>query len=1100
MSRIASAALLATALLAGARAGGASDPMEVGRQPVRVYDDRDGLPQNTLHAVTFDRKGYLWVGTQDGAASYDGTAWRVVNLPGRAVSNYVRALLPAADGSLWIGRQDGGVSRLLDRRFTTYDTGSGFPADRVNSLLETALPDGVRRVWAATYGGGVARFDGGAWSVLGAAEGLPDPRVWTLVEGASPAGRRTVWAGTERGLAYLDGGRFVPFDAGGRLPKVSYGALLETRAESGEPVLWAGTWGRGLVKVFRGEVEIRDAASGFPSNLVTSLLETEGPDGRALWAGTSGAGLVRLQEGRLTVFDAHAGLPSNQVYSLAAPRSGPGAGGLWIGTGGGGLACLRLGKWVSFDVRNGLPSNQVFAILETVGPGGAPAHWFATNGGLARLSGGKMEVFGPSTGLPANPVLALAEVEEPNGRRTLWAGTVAEGIFRLEGGRFAPLPPGLTPPSTRINRIAVERRAGGESVVWAATDDVGVARLQGGRWSAFGRTEGLPSDSVLSLLPSRGRDGRPELWVGTRKGLARIAGERVSVLGRSDGLPNNEVRDLAIVKLPGGRRMLWAGTMAGVVRFDPDEPAPLMLALDERTRPALPDDSVQQIAVDAAGRVYLGTNRGVVRLTPRTPTGDDPSPFEDQPYGTDDGLPSDAAANAVSLLDSSGRVWMATTAGAAVLDPARDVLVEGRKPLYVQRASVGGAQRPVAPDGIGDVAHDENRVVFELALLAYSHERGVRFRTQLAGMEREPGDWVRDPRREYVGLPPGKYVFRAFARDGLGREAAPVEVAFRVRPAPWRAWWALALYAAVAGGALFLFFRFRFDRLRGETERLELKVAQRTAALHASEQRALAASKAKTAFLANVSHELRTPLNAVIGYAEMLAEDAADRGHRDLLPDLERIRTAAQHLLGLINDVLDLSRIEAGKMSYDVTEVDLAELVSVVESTARPIVEKNVNTFTVDVAPDLGSVRTDPLKLRQSLLNLLGNAGKFTHGGEVRLVARRAERGGVDGVSFRVCDTGIGIPHEKKERIFEPFVQAESSTNRRFGGTGLGLAITKRFCQMVGGDVTVESAVGEGTTFEIWLPALAPAAPPSSASLPAIRLPERTPLPSPKRG
>ena len=533
--------------------------------------------------------------------------------------------------------------------------------------------------------------------------------------------------------------------------------------------------------------------------------------------------------------------------------------------------------------------------------------------------------------------------------------------------------------------------------------------------------------------------------------------------------------------------------MAGAVRLDPDAASPSLLVLDRRSRPALPDDSVSQIGTDASGRIYLGTNRGVLRLTPHEPTPDDPIPFTAVPYTVDDGLPSDVASYAKSLLDRSGRVWMATTSGVAVLDPSEDVRVEGKKPLFVERATVGGVARTIGPGGLGAVAHDENRVVFELALLSYTHERAVRFRSQLAGYEREPGEWTSEPVREFTGLPPGRYVFRAWGRDGFGRDTAPLAVPFSVRPAPWRSWWALTLYAGVLVVGVGLAVRLRLDRLSRQNELLEAKVAQRTAALHASEQRARAASRAKSAFLANVSHELRTPLNAVIGYAEILAEEAAERGNRDQLPDLERIRTAAQHLLGLINDVLDLSKIEAGKMTYNLSDVDLPVLVATVESTARTIVEKNENRFTVTLEPDLGSVRTDAVKLRQSLLNLLSNAGKFTHGGEVQLAVTRRARAGADGVSFVVLDTGIGIPPGRRERIFEPFVQAESSTNRRFGGTGLGLSITKRFCQMMGGDVTVESELGKGTSFEIWLPLEAPAPPLSSASLPAIRLPERFP-------
>jgi signal transduction histidine kinase len=251
---------------------------------------------------------------------------------------------------------------------------------------------------------------------------------------------------------------------------------------------------------------------------------------------------------------------------------------------------------------------------------------------------------------------------------------------------------------------------------------------------------------------------------------------------------------------------------------------------------------------------------------------------------------------------------------------------------------------------------------------------------------------------------------------------------------------------------------------------LEQRVAERTAAFLASEQKALAASRAKSAFLANMSHELRTPLNAVIGYAEILAEEATGRGQGELLPDLEKIRTAARHLLGLINHVLDLTKIEAGKMPVDVGELEVEELVKNVVTTARPVVEKNQNVFLVRVQPEIGRMRTDGVKVRQAVLNLLANAGKFTKDGEVRLSVESQDVKGVPGVLFRVADTGVGIPKRQQRRIFEPFVQADESTNLQYGGTGLGLALTRRFCKLLGGDVTVQSEPGKGAVFDIWLP------------------------------
>jgi signal transduction histidine kinase/CheY-like chemotaxis protein len=226
------------------------------------------------------------------------------------------------------------------------------------------------------------------------------------------------------------------------------------------------------------------------------------------------------------------------------------------------------------------------------------------------------------------------------------------------------------------------------------------------------------------------------------------------------------------------------------------------------------------------------------------------------------------------------------------------------------------------------------------------------------------------------------------------------------------------------------------------------------------------ASEHKSAFLASMSHELRTPLNAIIGYSEMLYETAQDEGQGEFLPDLAKIRDAGRHLLGLINDILDLSKIEAGKMELYLEEVDLAGLVAEVRSIVEPLAVANANRLEIVCPAAVRTFYTDRTKLKQSLLNLLSNAGKFTQEGQVKLEVRP---GGGE-VSFIVSDTGIGMTEEQQGRLFQAFSQAELSTTRQYGGTGLGLAITKHFCEMLGGNITVESARGQGSAFTITLP------------------------------
>ncbi len=804
------------------------DAFDLAHPAVRSFTDREGLPQNTVHAIARDTVGYLWIGTQDGAARWNGREWLVIDMPDRDVSNFVRTLAAARDGTLWFGREAGGLVRLrgeafhpLPRResFTVFGAAQGLAASRVNSVIEAS--DGT--IWAATSESGAARLVGERFETL--RDGLEDPRLWVISEVEDDAGRKRVMAGGEAGLFVLEGRTWAKLDLGPLARAGSVNSLLQTRDASGALTLWVGTYGSGVLRVRGSQVEAFGPAQGLASRLVTTLAATRRVSGEEeVWAGTRDAGLFRLTGGRFKAVPLGASI--SEVYSLrAGGEDDPGA--LWVGTRTGGLLRLEAGSWLALDRSSGLPTDQVLGLLETQDADGQAVHWVGTADGLAVIRGSRLSVESTAQGLPGPHVLALAELRDAGRPSEIWASIVGLGLVRRVAERWVRVDARPAFNADHGAWLLASKAPDGTPVLWVGTERSGLARMERGRWSVITTRDGLPSDHVVSLLETETRGART-LWVGTRgAGLAEVvAGRVVRVWNRGNGLPNDDAMTLAEIRARGGRRELWVGTRAGVARRDLDAADAAWSRLAVAVTPSGPAGTVLSIGEDLSGRIYLGTQRGVVRLTPLARPTPEAEEFAHERFGVENGLPS-AATNWGQLRDSRGRIWIATIQGIALFDPAQEAAFQPpRAPLVIERAQATSTGLPIEHGAA--LSFGARDVLFEYALLTPRRPDAVRYRTQLVGYDESFSAWVAGAQKAYTNLPAHDYAFRVEARDAAGLRSGPVELPFSIEPSLWLRPWAIALQALGLGGLVTLLLRARERTLRRRADELEALVAERT--------------------------------------------------------------------------------------------------------------------------------------------------------------------------------------------------------------------------------------------------------------------------------